>query len=340
MRKEMKKVSVIVTNYNGKKYLEACLNSLLKQAYPEVEIIISDDASSDGSVNFVRENFAQVKLTVNDKNSGLSITSNNGAKLATGYYLFFFNNDTVAFPDLISNLVEAIEKDPDAVVAYSVQLPYDKSLDDVWIKARERGFSACGADIYGNPCPALTKEKMFYPDAAIFIKRKVFDEIGGFDPDFFLYGEDIDICWRVHLMGYKMVYADNARFRHDSHCTQIENNKVVTSFRRRQLVERQVINMMFKYYRIGTLILILPKFILYFTAEALFFLILKLNYKMFFQVYLYAIWWNVKNWRRTWQKRQFIHKIRRKSDRDIMSKMYQGYAKLDGVRRAGIPVIR
>lgn len=340
MREEMKLVSIIVTNYNGRKYLDACLNSLLRQTYSNAEIILSDDASSDGSVEFVRQHFPRVKIAVNATNSGLSLTSNNAAKIAKGSYLLFFNNDTVAFPDLLDNLVAAIERDVNAAIAYPVPLPYDSIKDEEWNNARKKGFAACGADIYGNPCPALQENKIFYPDAAIFIKREVFERIGGFDPDFFLYGEDIDICWRVHLTGYKIVYVDGARFRHDSHCTQIKNNKVITSLRRRAFVERQVINMMLKYYRFRTLILLLPKFLVLFTIEALFFLLVRFNYKMFIYVYLHAIWWNIKNWPKTKKKRLYIQRIRRVNDRDIMKKMYHGYAKLDGVRRMGIPIVK
>ena len=174
----------------------------------------------DGSIDFVRENFPYVKVVVNDRNSGLSITNNKGASFAIGDYLFFFNNDTDAFPDLIRKLVSAIEEDERYGLVYAVQLPYDSSLDEDWYKKRSVGFSACGADIYGYPCPALSIDKIFYPDAAIFIKKEVFFEIGSFDPDFFLYGEDVDISWRVHLLGYKIAYVDEPLFRHDSNCMQ------------------------------------------------------------------------------------------------------------------------
>ncbi|MFC1804513.1 glycosyltransferase family 2 protein [Candidatus Omnitrophota bacterium] len=340
MREKKNLVSIILTNYNRKKYLFDCLNSLLQQTYSDIEIIYSDDASSDGSPDFVRANFPETKITVNKKNSGLSVTSNNGARLARGEYLFFFNNDTIAFPDLVANLVRVIEDKPDAAVASPVQLPYDSRLDEEWAKSRAQGFSACGTDIYGNPCPALSEEKMFYPDAAIFIKRKVFEEIGGFDPDLFLFGNDIDICWRVHLLGYKIICADRARFRHDSHSSQIEDGKVLTSIRRRALVECSVISMILKYYRIKTLLFILPTFSVLFAVEALFFLLFKFNHRLFIQVYIYAVVWNMKNLSRTLKKRSAIQKIRKVDDREIMKKMYFGYAKLDGVKRMGIPVIR
>ncbi len=336
----MKLVSVIVTNYNGKKYLKACFDSLLKQTYPNIELILSDDGSTDGSVDAVRRDFPQVKISVNNKNSGLSVTSNNGAMLANGDYLLFYNNDTIAFSDFIEKLVASIEADTLNGVAYPFQLPYRQEDDSEYYRKHGNGFSACGADIFGNPCPALSTEKMFYPDAAIFIKRKVFNVVGGFDPKFFLYGEDVDICWRVHLLGYKIVYAPDAKFRHDSGCSQTENDRVVTSIKRRALVERQVINMMLKYYRLLTLLWIFPVFFILFTAEALFFLFVGLNFRMFFQVYLKAIWWNIVNIRETLAKRKAIQKIRVVSDRIMMGKMYKGYAKLDGIRRMGIPVIK
>lgn len=340
MSKKIKLVSVIVTNYNGKKYLKSCFDSLLKQTYLNLELILSDDGSNDGSVDLVRRDYPQVKISINEKNSGLSVTSNNGAGLAKGDYLLFYNNDTVSFPDFISSLVTAIEKDTLNGVAYPFQLPYYEEQDLKCPKKHANYFSACGVDIFGNPCPALSMEKMFYPDAAIFIKREIFDAVGGFDPKFFLYGEDVDICWRVHLLGYKIAYVPHAKFRHDSRCSQTKNDRVITSVKRRSLVERQVINMILKYYRPLTLLWILPVFFILFTTEALFFLIIGLNLKMFFQVYLKAVWWNIINFPETWLKRKTIQKARVISDRMMMNKMYKGYAKLDGIRRMGIPVIK
>lgn len=336
----MKLVSVIVTNYNGQEYLKACLESLFDQSYPSIEIILSDDASSDNSVAFVKEHFPKVKIVVNPRNSGSGVTSNNGASIAGGEYLFFFNNDTVAFRDLIVNLVHAIEKNSSAAVAYPTQLPYNARYDEEWQKAREKGFGAYGVDIYGNPCPARKPEKAFYPDAAIFITREAFEKVGKFDPDFFLYGEDVDLCWRVHLMGYGTVFADEARFRHDSECSQIQNNRVVSTFRRRALVERQVICMMLKYYRFKTLMFLLPRFFFLWALEALFFTFLQRNFRMLANVYMPALCWNIKKFPVTLRKRRQIQSIRTVEDSAIMSRMYHGYAKLDGVRRVGIPVIQ
>lgn len=335
-----KLVSVIVSNYNGKKYLDGCLNSLQEQTYPAIEIILSDDASSDGSVDLVKANFPDVKVTVNKINRGLAVTSNNGALLANGEYLFFFNNDTIAFPDLILNLVTAIERNQEAGMAYPVSLPFDPAQDNEWEEEHTSQFMACGTDIYGYPCRALTVDKVFYPDAGIFIKRNVFDEIGGFDNDFLLYGEDIDISWRVHLLGYKIVYVEEARFRHDSDCMRMEGDQVVTNISRRMLVERQVINMMLKYYSIRTILWLFPRFLIFFTAEALYFLFIRMNFTIFSQVYCNAIWWNIKRWPVTLKKRRIIQEIRVIDDRQVMEIMYHGYAKLETIRRLGVPVMR
>jgi len=143
MNSSRRPVSVIVTNYNGRRYLERCLTSLREQTYPAVEIILSDDASSDGSVELVRARFPDVKVTINPRNRGLAVTSNSGARIARGEYLFFFNNDTIAFTDLVARLAEALEADPRAGVAYPVSLPFDPADDAAWEEEHRERFLAC-----------------------------------------------------------------------------------------------------------------------------------------------------------------------------------------------------
>jgi len=237
-------VSVIITNFNGKKYLKSCLDSLLGQTYKNMEIILADDGSTEDDVEYVRKNYPSVILAVNEKNSGLSITSNNGAKKAKGDYLLFYNNDTISFPNFVEEMVKVADSSPEAGVVCPIQLPY-RSEDDAKMNDLQKEVGV-GSDIYGYICMAKDAGHIFYSDAAIFIKTDLFQKIGGFDPDFFLYGEDMDICWRVHLLGYKIVPALEAKFRHDSFCAKTENGKFQTSHKRRYLVERQVINKLFK----------------------------------------------------------------------------------------------
>lgn len=325
-------VSVIITNYNGKKYLDKCIQSLYGNTYKNLEIILADDGSTDGSAGYVREKFADVKIAGNEKNMGLAVNSNRGAEVSNGKYLLFYNNDTIAFPDFVENMVNIAESDEKTAVVCPKPIPYRGEDCDNSI--------GLGSDIYGYICMAENAGHIFYPDAAIFIRRDVFNKIGGFDPDFFLYGEDMDICWRVHLMGYEITPAPLAKFRHDSFCAQKEDGRFITNIKRRYLVERQVINKLLKYYACRTLLWLFPKFLLLYISEALYFLLIDLNPKIFVKVYMRAIWWNSRRIIPTLKKRQMIQRIRRVSDMEVMGLMYPKYRKLEAVRLVGIPKIR
>jgi len=331
-------VSIIVSNYNGKKYLKKCFDSLLNQTYSNIELILSDDFSTDGSIDFMKDNFPSVKLAVNPRNSGLSVTSNNGAKLARGKYMLFYNNDTISFPSFVEELVKVAEENVSAGIVCPTQLPYLPSDDNK--RSKEQKELGAGSDIYGYVCLASWSGHIFYPDAAIFMRANVFKEIGGFDPDFFLYGEDMDLCWRVHLLGYTIIPAPRSKFRHDSFCAQRINGKIQTTYKRRFLVERQVINKLFKYYTVPTLLYILPRFFLYYFSEAFFFLVFRLNFKMFFSVYIRAILWNLVRVKTIYKNRKVIQSKRRVSDSEIMNLMYPKYTKLYAVKLLGIPLVR
>jgi len=331
-------VSIIITNFNGEKYLKKCFDSLYKQKYKNIELILADGHSSDNSIKFVKTNYPKVKISRDEENLGLSYSSNNGAKLAKGEYLLFYNNDTISLPDFIKEMVKVGQSDKMIGVVCPLQLPY-KAQDDNK-RTDDRLDTGVGSDIYGYICTAKDAGHIFYPDAAIFIRRSLFDLIGGFDNNFFIYGEDMDLCWRVHLMGYKVATAQKAIFRHDSFCALTNNGKIQTSHKRRLFVERQVICKMLKYYRGSTLIWLLPKFFFYYFLEALYFLIIKGNPRMFFDVYLKAVWWNVQRLQSTLKNRRNIQSIRVIDDKEIMKLMYPKYRKIEAVRRLGVPEIK
>lgn len=141
-------------------------------------------------------------------------------------------------------------------------------------------------------------------------------------------------------MGYKIASVPEARFRHDSFCAQKEGNRFVTNIKRRYLVERQVINKLLKYYTWQTLSWLLPKFIFLYISEALFFLVVKLNPKVFVMVYMRGLWWNLKRIITTLEKRKIIQQKRRISDKEVMELMSPKYRKLEVVKLVGIPEIR
>ena len=135
-------VSVIIVNYNGKRYLKGCIDSLEAGEFKNFELIFVDNGSIDGSIAFIKETFPKAKLIDNGANLGLAIASNRGAQAARGEYLFFFNNDTVADKNMLLRLVKRAESDPNAGVCGCTTMTYDGA-------AVINSGVAC--DIYGYP---------------------------------------------------------------------------------------------------------------------------------------------------------------------------------------------
>ena len=172
-------VSVIIVNYNGRHYLRECFEALKTGTYKNIEFILVDNLARLTAVcPFMREYYPDLRLIDNKENLGLAIASNRGAALARGKYLFFFNNDTKADRLMLSELVRVAESDPLIGICGCTTLTYDGT---------EVINSGVACDIYGYP---YGEGEPLYVDAAIFIRKEVFEEIGGFDPKLFLYGED------------------------------------------------------------------------------------------------------------------------------------------------------
>ena len=182
-------VSIIVVNWNGQKWLKSCFQSIEKQTYKNTEIILIDNASTDNSINYTK-NHSFIKIIQNEHNLGYSGANNKAAKAAKGQLLFFLNNDTKLECDCIEKLVNAIQKDEN-VGAYA-----PKIMD---YEGKTRISLGVGCDIFGYP-HSYTGDNLFYADgAALFIKKDIFDEIGGFDERYFIFYEDVDLSWRLQL---------------------------------------------------------------------------------------------------------------------------------------------
>lgn len=318
-------ISVIIVNYNGKKYLKNCFDSLRGGRYTNFEMIFVDNGSTDQSLELVRQGYPSIKIIDNKANLGLAVASNNGARAAKGKYLFFLNNDTISHPDILSELAGAAESDPRIGVCACKNMTYD-GMREVSL-----GLSC---DIFGFPFE--NEGPIFYADAGIFIRREVFDEIGGFDPKLFLYGEDRDLCWRVLLQGYNVVGVPTAVFYHDSGCTHISRGGYTTNIRKRYLGEYAMLRSMLKNYSLETLLVILPCYLILTTFEIIFFL-LKGEAKAVVFSYLRAYWQNMADFTDTLQRRRFIQGIRRVGDDFVLKKMLKRSGKIHIFRKIGIP---
>ncbi len=210
-------VSVIIVNYNGEKYLDDCLSSLLYQDYPEYEIIVVDNASSDRSEEIVKK-YNKVKFIKLDNNLGLAEGCNVGARASKGEYLCFVNNDMKFEPDFIRNLANALSSEPDifAVDALHYNWEGDRVLHAGSVFRRVVPFKGHLPGLKLDPV-AIVDRRTDVPWgclANLMVKREQFFQLGGFDSSLFLDFEDVDLCWRAWLRGWRTVYVPEARAYH------------------------------------------------------------------------------------------------------------------------------
>lgn len=316
-------VSVIVVNFNGLKYLGDCFESLKAGSYGNFEMIFVDNGSEDKSLEFVRANYPEVKVLDNGANLGLAIASNRGAALAKGEYLFFFNNDTKADKSMLSALVKAAEGDPKTGVLGCTTMTYD---------GKKVINSGVPCDIFGYP---YGKGSPLYVDAAIFIRKEVFEEINGFDEEMFLYGEDRDICWRALIYGYEVKVVRDAFFLHDSFCA-LDGNGLTTNVWKRHVGERNLIRSLIKNYSLSNLAWVLPMYIALSLAEIILFTLLG-KFSVVTGAYLKAYWWNIVRLRGTLRLRRKIQNERRVTDSRVLERMGKRSGKIELFKKVGVP---
>jgi len=210
------KISIVIPNYNGKKFLEPCLHSLMNQSCKDYEIIIVDNASSDESLQYIEENWSDIKLIKNSSNTGFSYAVNQGIEAAQGEFVVLLNNDTIAEENWLENLLIAIEKDSKIFSVCSKMIRYNERdlIDNAGDFYTILGWARKRGD--GKSVDEFTEDaKVFSSCAGAAIYRKsIFKIIGDFDINFFAYLEDIDICYRANLFGYKNIYCASAKIYH------------------------------------------------------------------------------------------------------------------------------
>jgi GT2 family glycosyltransferase len=213
------KVSVMILNYNGLRWLPPCLTSVLKSTYPDYDVYFIDNGSTDGSVEFVRKRFPEVRVVAHTANLGFPEAYNRQISEVACEYVVLLNNDTqVLDEDWLEHLVRAASRDNTvaAVACKIVSMRDNRLLDSVggmgirfW-----RGFVDIGK---GEPDRGQYQgsfEPFAFCGGAALIKRSAFSAVGGFDSRFFLYFEDSDISWKFRLIGRSIAFAPGARVAH------------------------------------------------------------------------------------------------------------------------------
>ncbi len=201
-------LSVVIVNWNGERFLRACLGSIFAQGRADVEVIVVDNGSTDGSVELIRGEFPEVRTIVNTENTGFAAANNQGIEAARGRYVLTLNNDTELAPRFFDTLMDAAESSDKEVGMWAVKILSleDKSeIDSVGGLliypdglAKGRGRLERDTGQYDAPGEALI------PSACAGLYRKeMLDEVGKFDADFFAYCEDTDLGLRARLAGWR-----------------------------------------------------------------------------------------------------------------------------------------
>jgi len=327
-------ISIIILNWNGQKWLKACFTSIYQQTKKNFEIILADNHSTDNSIEYTKENWPQVKIIKFSKNLGFAKGNNLAAKKARGEFLLFLNNDTKIEENFLEQLLLALSKEK-ADILVPQAFGYKK----------ERVFPPkkpyLGLDHYGYPIFALHP---FYADgSALFVRKALFNKLGGFDEDYFMFQEDIDLSWRARLLGAKIKPAPQAKVYHYGGGTAIGSKinpqkRHQTSTFRRFLTEKNALSNLLKNYGLISLIRFLPIFLLIGWGEA--FLYLLSGQPAASLAIIKAHWWNLINLKKTLQKRALIQKSRRITEKEMLKFFSKGSGKWSTFKKIGIPNVK
>jgi GT2 family glycosyltransferase len=318
-------VSVTLITYNSGRFIKRCLESVLEQKYPKLEVVIIDNASTDGTLDILEQFSDKCRIYYNDQNVGFAAAQNQAIDLANGEWILTLNPDVLLLPDFIQALVDAGHMDPKAgticgkllTIRPTFDLP-DKQLVDstgIYFTPMLRHLDRGSQEIDNGHF--LNFEYVFGATAAAALyRRSMIDNISidgeFFDPDFFVYREDADVAWRAQLMGWRCLYTPLARGYH-VRAVLPGNRRALPSVINMHSVKNRFLmrikNMTPDLYRRNWLSITTRDLLVVgacFVHE---------------HSSLKALWFLAKNWRRFLEKRREIMKRRRVTD-DYMASWF------------------
>jgi GT2 family glycosyltransferase len=225
------KLSIVIPTYNAHEWIQGCIDSIrLHRPAAPYEIIVVDDKSTDDTVAIVRRQFPDVRLYANDRNVGFGRTVNVGLAASNGEQILVLNNDTWMHAGALDALIGFLDAHSDVGIVGPKVLSGDGTLQQ---QCRRRIPTPTAALLYfsgiarlfpknarvaGYLMTASDENEITEVDAVsgacLLVRRQVADTNHGFDPDYYLYGEDLDFCWRAKLAGWKVVYFPEAAITH------------------------------------------------------------------------------------------------------------------------------
>lgn len=282
-------LSLIIPCFNAERYIARCLDSILASKFSAYEIIVVDDHSQDQSPSIIRQYqpLPQIKAVFLNQNQGPAQARNIGTRLATGNYLFFLDIDTKIAPNCLNHIVAKLESSP-KVGAIQACL--------------ETGGHFLTFFGFPYEIPVSKQEKLIFGarSAGLAIRKKLFEKIGGFDEDYFIYGEDTDLSWRVWLAGYQVIFLPQAKVYH------FQKSSLTPKTQSRLFYEgaKNSTSNLLKNAPLKLLILMLPLHLLAWLVLS-WKLLLQKRPHLAFCVYR-GLGWNLVNLRKTLDKRRKI----------------------------------
>jgi hypothetical protein len=263
------KISVIVLNWNGRHFLQTCLSSLRRQIFTEFETLLVDNGSKDGSVDYVRENFPEVRIVALKENRGFTGGNIAGWESSRGELVALLNNDTEVHPAWLAALERASNQYPEAGSFASKMLCFEQRdhIDNCGFLLSRGGFSfELGRGDADGPEYSRDRSVFGACGGAVAYRRGMLEEIGFLDPDFFLGQEDFDLSFRAQLAGYRCMFIFDAIVYHRITATMTKFPARLAFFSQRNAEFAYIKSMPF------TLMLrYLPERLVYWLGSALFF---------------------------------------------------------------------
>lgn len=312
-------ISIIIVNYNGRKWLKKLFDSLFSQTHKNFEIIFVDNASNDDSIEFIKDNYNddKIKIIKSKKNLGFSSGNNLGIKQAKGEYILLINNDTWVKKDFLKKLVNFYKNNSFDIIG-PIEADYHTKKFEVY---------SIYLDLFGHyiyKMDGIGGSSGFYlSGVCLFFTKEFYYQTKGLDNNFFMYGEDWDWFWRLHLLNKKIFQINDLYVYHMGAGSTGSGIKYLSFLWRNQ----NALQMLLKNYELFTLLWVLPIYFIQNIFEMIFFiLILKPRI-----AYSYVEGWlfNIKNMGKILEERKWVQKNRLISDFKIMKKMYIGFGKIE-----------
>jgi len=321
-------VSLVIVNHNGIQFVDECLRSVFNSNYANFEVIFVDNGSTDKSLEYVKKAFGsenRLHFVENRASLGPAVGRNRGAKLAKGKYLIFLDNDTQVEKNFIGELTKVLESDNSIgsgqakLLRMGTDNLYDCAGDYLgplgFLIERSRGAKDTGQfDYIANILSAKS--------AASIIRKELFDRIGGFDEDYYMYLEETDLSWRVWLSGFRVVFIPLAKVYHAFNTPKKDFKRYYPKYIVRYYGCRNYIATLIKNLNYLNLIKILPLHLCCWILLSCFFALKGGLYDSY--LILKGVGWNILNTPSLLKKRRFINSnIRKATDSSILSKIME-----------------